>query len=85
MQTIGGGGGVTGGVTSMATRGFLEMAKAARGTCRITTVRSRKTRTVTRRTYRCTVRLSKGSWTVTTTALGPAGVVAQGTRRVVVR
>jgi uncharacterized repeat protein (TIGR02543 family) len=85
VQTVGGGGGVTGGVTSMATRGFLEMAKAARGTCRITTVRSRKTRKVTRRTYRCTVRLSKGSWTVTTTALGPAGVVAQGTRRVVVR
>ena len=35
-------------------------------------------------TYTCTIRLSKGTWAVTTTARGTAGVVAEGTRRVVV-
>jgi len=72
---------------SAATQGFLEMAKAktAAGKCRIATVRNTKTRKVTTRTYRCTIRLSKGTWTVTTTARGQAGVVAEGTRRVVVR
>jgi len=56
--------------------GFVEMARAksAKGTCRIK-----------RRTYTCTIRLAKGTWIVTTTARGRAGVVAQGTRRVVVR
>ena len=72
---------------SAATQGFLEMAKAktAKGTCRITTVRNKRTKKVTKRTYRCTIRLSKGTWTVTTTARGRAGVVAEGTRRVVVK
>ena len=72
---------------SAATQGFLEMAKAktAKGTCRITTVRNKKTKKVTKRTYRCTIRLSKGTWTVTTTARGKAGVVAEGTRRVVMK
>jgi hypothetical protein len=70
-----------------ATQGFLEMArtKRATGTCRISAVRNTKTKKVVRRNYRCTIRLSKGTWTVTTTARGKAGVVAQGTRRVVVR
>ena len=47
--------------------------------------RSKKTKKVTKRTYRCTIRLAKGAWTVTTTARGAAGVVAEGSRRVVVR
>ena len=72
---------------SAATEGFLEMAKAktTKGTCRITTVRNKKTRKVTKRTYTCRIRLSKGTWTVTTTARGAAGVVAEGTRRVKVK
>jgi hypothetical protein len=75
----------TGGST--ATEGFLEMAKvkSAKGKCAITVVRSKKTKKVASRTYRCTIRLAKGTWTVTTTARGAAGVVAQGNRRVVVR
>jgi len=48
-------------------------------------VRNKRTKKVIRRTYRCTIRLSKGRWTVTTAARGKAGVVAEGTRRVVVR
>ena len=72
---------------SAATQGFLEMArvKRATGRCKITAVRNKKTRRVVRRNYRCTIKLAKGTWTVTTTARGTAGVVAQGTRRVVVR
>ena len=72
---------------SAATQGFLEMARArtAKGTCRITTVRNKKTKKVTKRTYRCTIGLGKGTWTVTTTARGKAGVVAEGSRRVVVK
>ena len=85
VQTVGRGGGVTGGATSMATEGFVEMATAPKSTCRITTVRNKKTKKVTRRTYTCTVRLRKGTWTVTTTARGKAGVVAEGTRRIVVK
>ncbi|MBM3664929.1 MAG: hypothetical protein FJW92_03945 [Actinobacteria bacterium] len=42
-----------------------------------------KTKKLIKRTYRCTITLSKGRWTVTTTARGTAGVVAAGTRRVV--
>lgn len=41
--------------------------------------------TVTKRTYRCTVVLTRGIWTISTVASGPAGVVATSTRRVVVR
>ncbi|MFM8828568.1 MAG: hypothetical protein ACKORG_09420 [Actinomycetota bacterium] len=72
---------------SAATQGFLEMAKSktAKGKCAITVVRNKKTKKVTKRTYRCTIRLSKGTWTVTTTARGTAGALAEGTRRVVVR
>lgn len=73
--------------SATATQGFLEMAtvKRATGRCRITPVRNKKTRRVVRRNYRCTIKLAKGTWTVTTTARGTAGVVAQGTRRVRVR
>jgi len=72
---------------SAATQGFLEMAKAktARGKCSITVVRNKRTKKVTKRSYRCTIRLAKGAWTVSTTARGKAGVVAEGTRRVVVK
>ncbi len=51
----------------------------------ITESATKTNKRVIRRDYRCTIRLTKGSWTVTTTARGTAGVVAQGTRRVVVR
>ena len=72
---------------SAATQAFVEMARAktAKGTCTIAVVRSKKTKKVTKRTYRCTIRLAKGAWAVTTTARGAAGVVAEGSRRVVVR
>jgi hypothetical protein len=77
----------TGAASPTATQGFLEMAKAKRatGTCSITSVRNKRTKKVIRRTYRCTIRLSKGDWTLTTTARGSAGVAAEGARRVVVR
>lgn len=59
--------------------------RTARGTCTVKAVRNRKTKRVIKRTYSCSIRLSKGSWTVTTTARGPAGVVAETVRRVRVR
>jgi hypothetical protein len=71
-------------VAQTARRGTT--ARTAKGTCRVMAVRNTKTRRVIRRDYRCTIRLAtKGTWTITTTARGKAGVVAQGTRRVVVR
>lgn len=59
--------------------------KKAEGTCKVTTVRSKKTKKVLRRTYRCTIKLSKGTWTITTTARGKAGVVARGVQTARVR
>jgi hypothetical protein len=34
------------------------------------------------RAYRCTIRLSRGTWSVTTRAIGPTGTLAQSVRRV---
>jgi hypothetical protein len=67
--------------------GLLETARAksATGTCKVTTVRSTKTKKVLRRTYRCTIKLSRGTWTITTTARGKAGVVARGVQTARVR
>jgi hypothetical protein len=67
--------------------GLLETARAksATGTCKVTTVRSRKTKKVLRRTYRCTIKLSRGTWTITTIARGKAGVVARGVQTARVR
>ena len=59
-----------------ATQGFLEMARAKKATGKCA---------IKKRKYTCAIRLSKGAWTVTTTARGAAGVVAQSSRRVVVR
>jgi hypothetical protein len=72
---------------SVATEAFLEMAnaKTTTGVCRIIAVKKTTTKKAGPRTYTCRIKLSKGPWTVTTTARGPAGVVAEGTRRVVVR
>lgn len=72
---------------SAATQGFLEMARAktVRGKCAVKAVRNKKTKKVTKRTYSCSITLGKGAWTVTTTARGPAGVVAEGSRAVTVR
>jgi uncharacterized delta-60 repeat protein len=65
---------------------FLDMALQARArTARGRCVILRPARKGAARTYRCQMRLAKGTWTVITTARGKAGVVAQGTRRVVVR
>ncbi len=64
----------TGGAAT--TQGFLEMARAKKATGKCA---------IKKRKYTCAIRLSKGTWTVTTTARGAAGVVAQGSRRVVVR
>jgi len=63
----------------------MAKAKTAKGKCAITVVRNKKTKKVTKRTYTCKIRLSKGTWTVTTTARGAAGVVAESSRRVVVK
>ena len=65
---------------------FLDMAlqgrvRTARGRCTIL----RPARKGAARTYRCQMRLARGTWTVTTTARGKAGVVAQGVRTVRVR
>lgn len=79
----------TGGST--ATEGFAEMAwataraKRATGKCRITAMRNTRTKKVVRRNYRCTIKLTKGTWTVTTTARGKAAMVAKGVRKVRVR
>lgn len=61
---------------SAAARGLLAMgrARSARATC-----------TIEARTYRCSVVLTRGIWTLSTVASGPSGVVATSTRRVVVR
>ena len=61
---------------SSAARGALAMARAksARATC-----------TIEARTYRCSVVLTRGIWTLSTVASGPSGVVATSSRRVVVR
>ncbi len=59
-----------------ALQDFLEMAGSAprTGSCSISGT-----------VYRCTIRLGAGRWTITTQAFGAGGVVAQSTRRVVVR
>ncbi len=54
--------------------GVRAKAKAVTGRC-----------TIKRQRYTCTIRLGKGSWAVTTTARGKAGVVAESSRSVVVR
>ncbi|MFM9125540.1 MAG: hypothetical protein ACKOSO_10475, partial [Actinomycetota bacterium] len=60
-------------------------AKAVKGTCVIGAARAGRDPRAARRSYRCTIRLAKGTWTVVTTARGKAGVVAETSRRVVVR
>ena len=49
-------------------------AKAVSGRC-----------TIKKQRYTCTIRLGKGTWAVTTTARGKAGVVAESSRSVVIR
>jgi len=60
---------------SASARGFLAAARAqsAKAQC-----------TIEARTYRCSVVLTRGIWTLSTVASGPSGVVATSTRRVVV-
>ena len=72
---------------SAATQGFLEMARAktAKGKCTISRVSTKKKRAAAPRTYSCTIALSKGAWTITTTARGATGVVAQGVHAATVR
>ncbi len=60
-------------------------AKSATGRCRITTVRNKKTKKVTKRTFRCTITLPKATWTVTTLGYTGAEVVAEGVRTVSVK
>ncbi|MBM3665011.1 MAG: hypothetical protein FJW92_04370, partial [Actinobacteria bacterium] len=60
-------------------------AKTARGRCRITTVRNKKTKKVIKRTYKCTITLRKGRWTITTNGREATRLVAQGVRTVKVR
>lgn len=56
--------------------------KKATGTCRIKRTGKGKR---AKRTYACTIRLSKGTWTVTTQARSRSTVIAQSVRRAVVR
>lgn len=65
--------------------GATRRAKAVKGVCAIGAARAGRDPRAARRTYRCTIRLAKGTWTVVTTARGKAGVVAETSRRVVVR
>ena len=51
--------------------------KTAKGTCRITKRGKGKKAT---RTYQCTIRLSKGKWTITTKALKKTTVIAQSVK-----
>ena len=60
------------GASSFALGFARSKAKTATGKCRITS-----TGTKAKRTYTCTIRLSKGTWTVTTKALSKTTVVAQ--------
>lgn len=60
-------------------------AKAVKGVCAIGAARAGRDPKAAKRSYRCTIRLAKGTWTVVTTARGKAGVVAETSRRVVVR
>ena len=56
--------------------------KTAKGTCRITKRGNGKTAT---RTYQCTIRLSKGKWTITTQAFAGTTVIAQSVKITTVR
>jgi hypothetical protein len=68
------------GATSFALGFARANARTARGTCRITTTGSGAH---AKRTYTCTIRLSKGNWTLTTKALSSKGaVMAKSVRRV---
>ena len=51
--------------------------KTAKGTCRITKRGKGKKAT---RTYQCTIRLSKGKWTITTKALKKTTIIAQSVK-----
>lgn len=67
---------------SGATSASRETArKAVRGTCTVTKPKRKKARS----TYRCSIRLAKGRWSVTTTAVGGTTVVARTTKTVLVR
>jgi len=63
----------------------IAKAKTVRGKCAVKAVRNKKTRKVVERTCSCSIRLTKGAWTGTTTARGKAGVVAETIRPVTVR
>ncbi|MFZ4756002.1 MAG: hypothetical protein ACOYL4_08325 [Miltoncostaeaceae bacterium] len=72
-------------ITSVAQVATTTAGASRRGRCSIATVRRAKTKRVIKRTYRCTIVLGKGSWTVTTTGRGASGVVAQSARAARVR
>ena len=65
------------GASSFALGVARSKAKTATGRCRITRT---GTGTKAKRTYSCTIRLSKGTWTVTTKALSRTTVIAQSVR-----
>lgn len=72
-------------VTRVAQLATGSAGATRRGRCVVVTVRNRSKKRVTKRSYRCTITLGKGSWTVVTTGQGTTGVVAQGTRAVRVK
>jgi len=76
----------TSGGAAVAER-FTEMAasRMVKGRCTVKAVKKPKSKKVIKRTYSCSIKLPKGTWSVTTAARGTAGVVAEGTRRVVVK
>ena len=67
---------VPAGATRVTIRAVARGKAAARGTCPV----AKRGAT---RTYSCSIRLTRGTWTVTTEAIGPDGVVARSTRRIV--
>jgi hypothetical protein len=68
----------TSGARSLSREFAWATAATAKGTCQVKTTGKGK---AAKRTYTCRIRLTKGTWTVTTKALSPTGsVVAQAAK-----
>ena len=68
----------TSGARTMSREFAWATAATAKGSCQVKTTGKGN---AAKRTYTCRIRLTKGTWTVTTTALSPTGaVVAQAVK-----
>lgn len=73
------------GYTSMKLPGAFVLNRKARVGTTTGTVPAGIPKRVTKRTFRCTITLQEATWTLTTLGYAGAEVVAEGSRRVVVR